>query len=303
MSMSHYDDDSTAEFGAYDAYDQEPPRRRRKGGVILLSAAVAVVLLGCGIIAALARGSFDGGKPAAQEQAGDGSRPISAYSAPPATSEAPVAVVATSSAPPTPTKSPSKTATKAPTKKPSPKVTETVTPPAPPHNTCTPVRGTNQLPKETVKGYLDAAAAKHFWGSKTDPDYEQIQVPTRLLYAVAEQESGWQTDIKACDGGLGVMQVMPDTMKFVNQRFATSWDYTVPQQNVMCGANYLAWLIAYFGPKVGTYDMTDPKLLGAVISAYNWGTGGVDYANGVYPNPQYVQNVKALMTASRAGNY
>ncbi|MFI5912784.1 transglycosylase SLT domain-containing protein [Dactylosporangium sp. NPDC051541] len=299
--MSQYGDDSTAEFGAYPAYDEEPPRRRRKTGVILLSVAVAVVLLGCGILAALAKGSFDGGRPAAQERVGDGSKPIGGYSAPPATTEAPVAIVETSSAPPS--KAPSKTPSKAATKKPSPKVTETVTPPAPPHNTCTPVRGANQLPKATVKGYLDTAAAKHFWGTKTDPDYEQILVPTRLLYAVAEQESGWQSDIKACDGGLGVMQVMPDTMKFINQRFGASWDYTVPQQNVMCGANYLAWLIAFYGPKLGTYDMTDPKLLGAVISAYNWGTGGVDYANVVYPNPQYVQNVKALMVASRAGNY
>jgi hypothetical protein len=294
--MSYYGDDDTAEFGAY----EERPRRSRRLGVILLSVAIGVVLVGCGVLAAVIKsaGGPDG-KPAAQQQAGDGSTPIAAYSSPPVT-DVPVVVASTTTAAPT-SKSP--TPTKKPTKKPSPKVTETVTPPAPPHNTCTPVRGTNQLPKSDVRQFLDTAAATHFWGSKTDPDYEQILVPTRLLYAIAEQESGWQTDIKACDGGLGVMQVMPDTQKFVNTRFGTTWDYTKPQQNVMVGANYLAWLIAYYGPKLGTYDMTDTKLLGAVISAYNWGTVGVDFAGGVYPNPQYVQNVRALMTASRAGNY
>ncbi|WP_433048559.1 transglycosylase SLT domain-containing protein [Dactylosporangium sp. CS-033363] len=294
--MSHYEDDDTSEFEPY-----EVPKRRKTGGIVLLSVAVAVVLIGCGVLAAtLVKGGGPDARPAAAER-GDGSTPISSYSAPAPTTEAPVAVAETTSAPPT-TKAPSPTKKPA-TKKPSPKVTETVTPPAPPHNTCEPVRGTNQLPKATVKGYLDKAATTHFWGTKTDPDYEQIVVPQRLLYAVAEQESGWQTDIKACDGGLGVMQVMPDTQTFVNNRFGTSWDRSKPDQNVMLGANYLAWLIAYYGPKLGTYDMTDTKLLNAVISAYNWGTGGVDYAGGVYPNPQYVQNVRALMVASRAGNY
>ncbi|WP_433207898.1 transglycosylase SLT domain-containing protein [Dactylosporangium sp. CS-047395] len=293
--MSHYEDDDTSEYEAYD-----PPKRRKTGGIVLLSVAVAVVLIGCGVLGAtLVKGGKPDVKPAAAER-GDGSTPIAPTSAPPPTTEAPVEVAETTSAPPT-SKAP--TPTKKVTKKPSPKVTETVTPPAPPHNTCAPVRGTNQLPKATVKGYLDKAATTHFWGTKTDPDYEQILVPQRLLYAVAEQESGWQTDIKACDGGLGVMQVMPDTQSFVNTRFGTSWDRTKPDQNVMLGANYLAWLIAYYGPKLGTYDMTDAKLLNAVISAYNWGTGGVDFAGGVYPNPQYVQNVRALMLASRAGNY
>nr|BFE66432.1 hypothetical protein GCM10020063_109580 [Dactylosporangium thailandense] len=288
-------DDDTAEFEAY----EERRRPKRNLGWILLSVAMAVVLVGCGVIGATLVKGVGSSKPAAQERH-DGSVPIAPVSAAPPSTEAPVEIVETTSAPPT-SKAP--TQTKKPTKKPSPKVTETVLPPAPPHTTCTPVRGTNQLPKATVKGYLDKAATTHFWGTKTDPDYEQIVVPQRLLYAVAEQESGWQTDITACDGGLGVMQIMPSTQTFVNTRFGTSWDRTKPDQNVMLGANYLAWLIAYFGPKLGTYDMTDTKLLNAVISAYNWGPGGVDYAGGVYPNPQYVQNVRALMTASRAGNY
>ncbi|WP_426506009.1 transglycosylase SLT domain-containing protein [Dactylosporangium sp. McL0621] len=289
-------DDDTAEFEAY----EEPRKRNRNLGAILLSVAVAVVLIGCGVIGATLVKGVGGAKPAAQERQHDGSVPIAPASVPPPTSEVPVAVVETTTAPPT---SKAATPTKKPTRKPSPKVTETATPPAPPHNTCAPVRGTNQLPKAQVKGYLDTASTKHFWGTATDPDYEPILVPLRLLYAVAEQESGWQTDITACDGGLGVMQVMPGTQTFVNTRFGTSWDRTKPDQNVMLGANYLAWLIAYYGPKLGTYDMTDTKLLNAVISAYNWGTGGVDYAGGVYPNPQYVQNVRALMVASRAGNY
>ncbi|WP_432828329.1 transglycosylase SLT domain-containing protein [Dactylosporangium sp. CA-092794] len=295
MSYGYSEDDDTAEF--------EVPRRKRPVGAILLSVGVAVVLLGCGAIITLMKGSDRDRQATAAESPDSWSTPIASVSPP---SEAPLAVVTTSpaaesSAPPTKKPSPGKT-----TKKPSPKVTETVQPPAPPHTTqpgCMPSRGPNQLPAATVRGYLDTAATTHFWGTRTDPDYEQILVPQRLLYAIAEQESGWQSDIKACDGGLGIMQVMPDTQTFVNNRFATTWDRTKPNQNVMLGANYLAWLIAYFGPKLGTYDMSDPKLLRAVISAYNWGTAGVDYAGGVYPNPTYVQNVVALMDHSRAGNY
>src|SRR4051812_24113029 len=147
-------DDDTAEFEAY----EEPRKRNRNLGVILLSVAVAVVLIGCGVIGmTLVKGVGGGTEPAAQRQH-DGSVPIASASVPPPTSQAPRAVVPAASAPPT-SKAP--TPTKKPTRKPSPKVTETATRPAPPHSTCAPVRGTNQLPKAQVKGYLDTAATTH----------------------------------------------------------------------------------------------------------------------------------------------
>lgn len=280
-SDDDYYDDDTAEI--------KRPRARRRIRVILLSVAVAVVLIGCGTVATLLKG-VDHDAPAAKAGQTSHTTPTPDSSPPPST-EAAVAAV-TSSAAPSRAPSPAKS------RKPSPKVTETVQPPAPPHTTppgCAPSRGPSQLPKSTVRGYLDKASGTAFWGTATDPDYADIRVPKRLLYAVADQESGWQSAITACDGGVGVMQVMKDTETFVNTRFATKWSRNVPSDNVMLGANYLAWLIAYYGPKVGTYDMTQPKLLNAVISAYNWGTRDVDYQSGVYPNPQYVSSVLQLM--------
>jgi hypothetical protein len=74
------------------------------------------------------------------------------------------------------------------------------------------------------------------------------------------------------------------------------------------GANYLAWLIKYFGDVYfnGDYTLTTagdcasnaaPCLINAVLAAYNYGFGRVDTAEGlVIPNPRYVENVRALMT-------
>jgi hypothetical protein len=286
MNEDYFEDDDTAEHEAL-------RRPRRRLGVVLLSVGVAVVLIGCGVIATLAKGVDR--KPAANGAKDAGTITVAASTAPSPT-ETPAAPVVASSAPPS--RSPS------PTKK--PKATETVQAPAPRRSTppgCEPSRGPNQLSKAKVKEYLDKAARTQFWGTATKPEYADIRVPTRLLYAIAEQESGWQSDIKACDGGLGLMQIMPNTQTFVNNRFGTSRDRAKASDNVMLGANYLAWLIAYYGDKVGGYDTSNPDLLKAVISAYNWGTVGVEPGMSPYPNGVYVQNVLYLMQQSRAGNY
>jgi hypothetical protein len=79
------------------------------------------------------------------------------------------------------------------------------------------------------------------------------------------------------------------------------------RQRRLLGANYLAWLIKYFGDVYfeGDYtldpaacaDETSPCLLNAIIASYNYGFGAVDTDKGiVIPNPQYVRNVRALMT-------
>ncbi|MER7005742.1 transglycosylase SLT domain-containing protein [Dactylosporangium sp. NPDC000555] len=301
MSRDFQEEDDTAEF--------ERPRSRRRLGVILLSVAVAVVLVGCGVVATLLKDVGHDRTPAAASASRDTpskdtpSMPVESSAFAPPTTEAPAALAEKSSAPPSRAPSPTK----------KPKATETTQAPAPAHSTppgCTPSRGPDQLPKATVKGYLDKAATTHFWGTKTKVEYADILVPQRLLYAIAEQESGWQSDIKACDGGLGLMQVMPNTQKFVNDRFGTAWDRAKPSDNVMLGANYLAWLIAFYGDRIATqrgteasYDASNPELLKPVISAYNWGTGGVEPGMGAFPNGTYVQNVLYLMDRSRAGNY
>jgi hypothetical protein len=225
----------------------------------------------------------------------------------------PSAVVSTVASPsPTPSKSPK------PKPKPSPsrkKVTIPGPPPPPPvkpaplpsGEKCPYYEGTN-APKPEVESALEAAAAKRFW------TVSSVVLPNNLIKAVAKQESGWQSAIMACDGGIGTMQVMPNTATWMNQRFGTSYDVKTLSGNTMIGSAYLQWSIKYFGDTYfdGDYtldaaacaqdpavpDYQEPCLLNAVIAAYNYGYGAVDdEVNGkiVIPNPSYVRPVRALM--------
>jgi hypothetical protein len=315
MSYDFYEgDDATAEFAPL-----EPPKRRRRLGVILLSVAVVVVLAGCGVIVSLMKGSDDLDRTSATPKSSSKASDVEIISAP--TSEVPSPTAAASSARPSKSPSPSRTS-----KKPVTKPTELAKAPAPQHSTapgCSPSKGPNQLAKADVKALLVDAAGTAYWGTGTKVEYADIRVPQQLVFAVAEQESGWQSDIKACDGGLGLMQVMPATQNFVNGRFGTSRDRAKPADNAKLGANYLAWLIAVYGDEIAAvcetdpvYDPTkDPLLMRLIISAYNWGTKGVDpvAANcakpeqtptaATVPNGQYVQNVTNLLKGSHLGNY
>jgi hypothetical protein len=173
--------------------------------------------------------------------------------------------------------------------------------PAPVTNRPCPYHEGTDASRSAVKAALVAAANTHFWSSA------DITVPVNLMKATAWQESGWQSTIIACDGGVGTMQIMPDTEDWMNDRFDTSYDAHTLSGNTLIGAAYLEWNIKYFGDVYfnGDYtldpadcaDETSPCLLNAVIASYNYGFGAVDTDNGiVIPNPQYVRNVRALMT-------
>ncbi|HET6212971.1 MAG TPA: lytic transglycosylase domain-containing protein [Micromonosporaceae bacterium] len=195
---------------------------------------------------------------------------------------------------------PSRTPTRRPSRRPP---TETVLPPAPkpaPTNCTGPKYVGTAASRTDVKAALEAAAGKTYWPVSAP----QIKIPVNLVKAVAWQESGWQSNVVSCDGGIGLMQVMAPTAAFINQRFSKSYDVNVYTDNAILGANYLAWLVKYFGDTyfAGNYDLTtqdpdNPVLLDAVIAAYNVGPGNVDVNNQlVIPNRQYVNNVEALMT-------
>jgi len=202
-----------------------------------------------------------------------------------------------SSAPARPVPTPSRRPVKVPgPPPPAPKPAPVTDRPCPYHE------GTD-APRSEVKEALVAAAKTRFWSSA------DITVPVNLMKAVAWQESGWQSTIIACDGGVGTMQIMPATADWMNQRFGIDppYDEHTLRGNTMIGAAYLEWLIKYFGDVYfnGDYtidagacaDALSPCLLNAVIASYNYGFGAVDTDDGiVIPNPQYVRNVRALMT-------
>ncbi|GAB3940557.1 hypothetical protein GCM10027614_24430 [Micromonospora vulcania] len=209
---------------------------------------------------------------------------------------------------PKPTKKPTRTTSAAPKPRAVPKPpTETKVPPAPPKpapSSCKPSYKGTQATRAQAKAALSDAAARTYWPTSA-PD---IKIPLDLLRATAWQESGWQSNIYACDGGVGLMQVMPATATWMNQRFDQSYQIDDYRDNAYLGANYLAWLTKYIGDMYFESDFRldadlctaelNSCLLNAVISAYNFGHGAVAQEGKplAIPNPSYVRNVRALMT-------
>jgi transglycosylase-like protein with SLT domain len=197
-------------------------------------------------------------------------------------------------------------------------------PPPPPTPTSTATAGPNcptfigpKAALSDVRNALTAAAGVAYWGLLDPlawpvgllPPMPQITVPVELMKAEAWQESGWQSTIVACDGGRGVMQVMPGTRDYLNARFGTGYDIDTLAGNAALGAEYLEWLQLYFGLYYfGSFDLsaTAPvgtgggqlRLLDVVVSAYNVGPGSLENADGTLhiPNPSYVDNVTTLMS-------
>ncbi|TNH29325.1 lytic transglycosylase domain-containing protein [Micromonospora orduensis] len=212
---------------------------------------------------------------------------------------------------------PSRTASPKPTKKPTgsaPKPravakppSETKVPPPPPKpapTSCKPSYKGTQASRSAVKAALTDAAGRTYWPTSA-PD---IKIPLDLVKATAWQESGWQSNIYACDGGVGLMQVMSGTATWMNQRFEQSYDIDDYRDNAYLGANYLAWLTKYIGDMYFESDFRldaalctaelNSCLLNAVIAAYNYGHAAVAQEGEplTIPNPSYVRNVRALMT-------
>jgi hypothetical protein len=218
---------------------------------------------------------------------------------------APVATDAPTSEAPTPEVVETTTpAPKPSSKKPKPKATPTEDP----NNFQPPAcakRSGKRVTKAQAKSALVAAAGKIYWPTSAP----KLKVSSDLVKSVAWHESGWQSDIVNCDGGRGLMQVMPDTESMINNRFGQAYKSTDYRQNAIIGANYLAWLTRYFGDEFfkGSYDLSSAKckthasmcLLNAVIAAYNSGFGAVDdgWAAKELPNPQYVDSVRSLMSS------
>jgi len=260
-------------------------RGRRWGLIAFVAVSILSLVVGLGAIVMLLSGGGDG--PRRNSSAADALPAVSAESPTPEVTEATPTPTPSKSAKPkvVPSKNPAITAAP-----PPPPVTKTAAP------GCTPTYSGTAATKAQVRAELKAASIHSYWASKPE-----IKMPERLLMAVAMNESTWQSNVIACDGGIGLMQVMPDTVKQINNRFGTKWDVNTLYGNTNLGANYLAWSTVYLGDKFfgGSYDLTNPALLNSVISAYNVGAGdeGIDPTKGEagIPNPTYVNRVKGYM--------
>ncbi|HEX6500619.1 MAG TPA: lytic transglycosylase domain-containing protein [Micromonosporaceae bacterium] len=247
------------------------------------------------------------------------------------------AVPATDAPTQSPTPSPSASRTRSAKALPSPKKSGTVKPsprpagvavPPPPHPPApaptspsagaSPSCPTYEGPvaaKSAVKSALVTAGSTQYWAGVAPSSLPKevngvapaITIPSNLMKAIAWQESGWQSTIVACDGGIGTMQIMPGTATWANQRFGTDYDVHTLSGNTSLGGEYLEWLVMYFGLYYfgNNFDLTNTAvtnsgytLLDAVVASYNVGAGAVGLDDGTItvPNPRYMDNVEALMT-------
>lgn len=75
-------------------------------------------------------------------------------------------------------------------------------------------------------------------------DVEHVHhVPTALIKAVIQQESGFNPKAISRAGAIGLMQVMPYTAPRVGLTEADLWD---PAKNILAGARLLAVLLRYY---------------------------------------------------------
>ncbi|MEA2491285.1 MAG: hypothetical protein QOH21_3077 [Acidobacteriota bacterium] len=110
-------------------------------------------------------------------------------------------------------------------------------------------------------------------------------VDPRLVAAVARRESAWNPNAVSSVGACGLMQLMPDTARYVGVT-----DVFDARQNLLGGTRYLRTLLDTFH---GDLDLT--------LAAYNAGPGAVAKYKGVPPYREtqaYVAAVRRTYEAS-----
>lgn len=105
----------------------------------------------------------------------------------------------------------------------------------------------------------------------------QYDLDPELVKKVIEIESGWNPYAVSSRGAIGMMQLMPETVKYLGVR--NPYD---PEENVTAGVRYLKYLIDRFGE------------LKLALAAYNAGPSVVEKYGSIPPYEEtrnYVKNI------------
>ena len=93
----------------------------------------------------------------------------------------------------------------------------------------------------------------------------EFGVEPSLVAAVIRTESRFDPEVESPQGAYGLMQLLPETARFIAQRTGIEGDYRDPATNVRIGTRYLSYLQDRYSG--------DERL---VLAAYNSGEGRVD---------------------------
>ncbi len=92
-------------------------------------------------------------------------------------------------------------------------------------------------------------------------------IPANLQEAIAWQESGWQINVIACDGGIGLMQLQPTTVTWLNNYYGISDDPYTLTGNADLGARYISYYYSFY---IGYLQQNDPATCG--MNGCDWDT-------------------------------
>ncbi|HET7476569.1 MAG TPA: transglycosylase SLT domain-containing protein [Dermatophilaceae bacterium] len=117
-----------------------------------------------------------------------------------------------------------------------------------------------------------------------DAAAKEFGVPANLVKAMTWQESGWQNEKVSSTKAVGIGQLMPDTVVFVNDVLLRArLDPKRPDHNIRMSARFLAYLL-----RQSKGDVT------LALSSYYQGLASVRRAGPLPETKRYVANVLAL---------